>query len=104
MIGLALLGIGAVLLWAALTGRADRVLTALSMSVPAAVDKLTPPTTAGDNLPKTTASGSSGTDSGSHMGIDPNGNIIVINKDYGSMSAAEKDAANAFAHKIGNIG
>lgn len=43
-------------------------------------------------------------DSGTHMGIDSNGNIITINKDYGSMSASEKDAANNFAHQIGNVG
>lgn len=44
------------------------------------------------------------TDSGTHMGIDPNGNIITINKAYGDMSASEQDAANAFAHQIGNVG
>jgi len=43
-------------------------------------------------------------DSGTHMGIDPSGNIITINKDYGSMTGAEQDAANNFAHQIGNIG
>jgi hypothetical protein len=43
-------------------------------------------------------------DSGTHMGIDSSGNIITINKDYGSMTAAEKDAANNFAHQIGNVG
>jgi hypothetical protein len=43
-------------------------------------------------------------DSGTHMGIDSNGNIITINKDYGSMSGEEQDAANNFAHQIGNVG
>lgn len=42
-------------------------------------------------------------DSGTHMGIDSSGNIITINKDYGSMSPAEKDAANNYAHQIGNV-
>jgi hypothetical protein len=42
-------------------------------------------------------------DSGTHMGIDPSGNIVVINKAYGNMSAAEQDAANNYAHQIGNI-
>lgn len=43
-------------------------------------------------------------DSGTHMGIAPDGSIITINKDYGSMSDSEKDAANNYAHQIGNIG
>lgn len=43
-------------------------------------------------------------DSGTHMGIGPDGSIITINKDYGSMTGAEQDAANAFAHQIGNVG
>lgn len=43
-------------------------------------------------------------DSGSHMGIDANGNIVSIDKPYGSMTGEEKDAANAYAHQIGNVG
>lgn len=43
-------------------------------------------------------------DSGTHMGIDDSGNIITINKSYGDMSDSEKDAANAYAHQIGNVG
>ncbi|HEY7417556.1 MAG TPA: hypothetical protein VH593_20400 [Ktedonobacteraceae bacterium] len=43
-------------------------------------------------------------DSGTHMGIDPGGNIITINSDYGSMTPEQKDAANAYAHQIGNVG
>jgi len=43
-------------------------------------------------------------DSGTHMGIDPSGNIITINSSYGNMSDSEKDAANAYAHQIGNVG
>jgi hypothetical protein len=43
-------------------------------------------------------------DSGTHMGIDSSGNIVTINKDYGSMTNEEKDAANNFAHQIGNVG
>jgi hypothetical protein len=42
-------------------------------------------------------------DSGTHMGIDSNGNIVTINSTYGDMTAAQKDAANAYAHQIGNI-
>jgi hypothetical protein len=43
-------------------------------------------------------------DSGTHMGIDSSGAIITINSAYGDMTAAEKDAANAYARQIGNIG
>jgi|SRR5215469_17228026 len=42
-------------------------------------------------------------DSGTHMGIDPSGNIITINSTYANMTGAEQDAANAYAHQIGNI-
>lgn len=42
-------------------------------------------------------------DSGTHMGIDSSGNIITINNSYANMTAAEKDAANAYAHQIGNV-
>lgn len=41
-------------------------------------------------------------DSGTHMGIGPDGSIVTINKDYGSMSNEEKDWANAYAHQLGN--
>jgi len=43
-------------------------------------------------------------DSGTHMGIDSSGNIITINNSYGNMTPAEQDAANAYAHQIGNVG
>lgn len=43
-------------------------------------------------------------DSGSHMGIDSSGNIVTIDKPYGSMTDSEKDAANNYAHQIGNVG
>lgn len=43
-------------------------------------------------------------DSGTHMGIDSNGNIITINSSYADMTSSQKDAANAFAHQIGNVG
>lgn len=42
-------------------------------------------------------------DSGTHMGIDANGNIVTIDKPYAAMTPAEKDAANAYAHQIGNV-
>jgi len=42
-------------------------------------------------------------DSGTHMGIDSSGNIITINSSYGDMTPSQKDAANAYAHQIGNV-
>lgn len=47
---------------------------------------------------------SNSADSGVHMGIDSSGNIVTINSDYGSMTPAQKDAANNYAHQIGNVG
>lgn len=44
------------------------------------------------------------TDSGTHMGIDSSGAIITINSSYGNMTNEQKDAANAYAHQIGNVG
>jgi hypothetical protein len=43
--------------------------------------------------------GGGGSDSGSHMGLDSNGNIITINKPYGSMTDEEKDAANRYGRQ-----
>jgi hypothetical protein len=43
-------------------------------------------------------------DSGTHMGIDSSGNIVTINSSYGNMTPAQKDAANNYAHQIGNVG
>jgi len=109
MIGLALLGFGAVLIWAAFTRRGDNVLKALSINLPAAGA----PPASGGNASSGGNDGGGGThhgvmipgdDSGSHQGIDPSGNIITIPKDYGSMTPAEKDAANKYAHQIGNVG
>lgn len=43
-------------------------------------------------------------DSGTHMGIDSGGNIVTINSSYANMTPAQKDAANTYAHQIGNVG
>lgn len=43
-------------------------------------------------------------DSGVHMGIDSGGNIVTINSSYANMTPAQKDAANNYAHQIGNVG
>lgn len=47
---------------------------------------------------------SNAADSGVHMGIDSSGNIVTINSDYSSMTNEQKDAANNYAHQIGNVG
>lgn len=104
MLGLALVAIGGVLLWAAFTGRADRVIHALNMNLPAG-DASAP------GAPGSANSGGSGgathgnaADSGTHAGLDANGNVIQINKPYALMTPSEKDAANKFAIHIGNVG
>jgi len=53
---------------------------------------------------KSTSASANAADSGTHMGIDSSGNIITINSSYGDMTPDQKDAANAFAHQIGNVG
>lgn len=65
--------------------------------------------------PKSSSSGGGGsssgnkvsanaTDSGTHMGIDSSGNIVTINSSYADMTSSQKDAANNYAHQIGNVG
>lgn len=105
MLGLALLGIGSVLLWAAFTKRGDAVLAALNVDLPSAIT-YTPPTIQSSNGggESSTIHAANQTDSGSHMGLDSSGNVVTIDKTYGDMSDAEKDAANAYAHAIGNFG
>lgn len=110
MIGIALLGMGALLLWAAVTGRADAVMEALRLDLRA--PDLTLPDwlggggtgSGGGGSGSTGGGGGGGQDSGSHQGIDSSGNVITIDKNYGDMSDAEKDAANKYAHEIGNLG
>lgn len=113
MIGVALFGFGALLLWAAFTGRGDAVLNALQINLPAAGLPVTSLQGQASPTTKAQSDGSSGggasstvqPDSGSHMGFDlATGLTFAINKPYASMTDAEKDAANAYAVTIGNIG
>lgn len=101
MFGWAMLGVGALLIWGALTGKGDKIISALQMQLPTSKDTFNPGT--GKDFGGKTGSTPPGTDSGTHQGIDANGNVITIDKPYGSMTDAEKDAANAFAHQIGNL-
>lgn len=102
MLGLALIAIGAVCLWAALTGRANNVLSALKMQLPVvgegnAIE--TPSTGGGDSMPS-----ASGGDVGQHSAMTSGGLVYVINKAYSDMTDAEKGDANNYAHQVGNLG
>lgn len=111
MLGIALLAMGAVLLWAAFTKRGDAIIDALKMNLPAGID-FDPRDLglggggggSGGGGGGKSGGGGGGTDSGSHMGIDANGNVYEIPKNYGDMSDQEKDDANDYAHNIGNLG
>lgn len=104
MIGFLLLAAGAVFLWAAFTGRADRVLTALKMDLPTigAGNAIRP------NPPESSSSspsGSSGTgDTGTHSALTDGGLAYIIDKAYADMTDQEKHDANNFANQIGNLG
>lgn len=103
MIGLAILAFGAVLLWAAFTKRGDAVLNALGVSLPAPDPPQQSIADAGGGSGGGGGSHSGGNpDSGSHAGLLPDGTIINIDKPYADMTDAEKDAANDYAHQIGN--
>jgi len=86
-------------MWNAITGNSgfDVSLDDLAKAVNPYINK--PPGTTSSKSGSPTSANSS--DSGSHMGIDSSGNIITIDKPYGSMTDAEKDAANNYAHQMG---
>jgi len=100
MLGYAVIGAGALLIWIAATGKANVFLTALKVQLPTAGAGNTIVQT--PDKPGSISSGGGATigDSGSHMGIDADGNIITIDKPIANMTDEEKDAANAFAHKF----
>lgn len=101
MLGLILLAGGAVLLWAAFTGRATNVLAALKMDLPAigAGNAIVSGTT-----PGASSSGGSSSDSGSHAGLTDGGLSYTIAKAYADMTDQEKHDANNFAHQQNNLG
>ena len=114
MIGPILIIAGAYWFWVLFHGRAGDMWNAItgnsgfSANLDSLANAINPQSSSGGNSSSSggtsTGSGSGNApDSGTHMGIDPNGNIITINSPYGSMTPAEQDAANAYAHQIGNI-
>lgn len=113
MIGPLLIITGLYWMWALFHGKAGAMWNAITgnSGFSATLDDLAKATVplinsggGGGGGSKTSAPVSGNTaDSGTHMGIDPSGNIITINSDYGSMSDSQKDAANAYAHQIGNV-
>jgi len=107
MIGLALLAVGAVCLWAAFTGRATNVLAALKMQLPTvgAGNTIVPtPTTGNSDGSSSPTDTSSSTDIGSHSAMTAGGLVYVINKAYADMTDSEKADANNYAHQINNLG
>lgn len=99
MLGYGVLAFGLIMLWIAATGKGEKFLTALKVQLPSAGsgNTIVPTPATGGSL---TSGGGATLDSGSHMGIDANGDIVSINKAYNDMTNEEKDAANAFARKF----
>ena len=102
MIGLALLALGAVALWAAFTGRAESVLSALAMQLPAigAGNRIVSGTTDG----ALASSSSSSSDSGEHSALTDGGLVYTIKKAYADMTDDEQHDANNYAHNQENLG
>jgi hypothetical protein len=106
MIGLLLIAGGAVFLWAAFTGRATNVLSALKMDLPAvgAGNAIVNPGGSGGSGGTGSSGSGSSSDSGSHSALSDGGLSYVINKAYADMTQAEKHDANNFANQVGNLG
>lgn len=111
MIGPIVIVVGLLGLWAVVSGKASGVLDAIvgsgfNASLDNALGNLnlssaSSAPNSGGNSGSPSGSSGVGSDIGTHMGIDNQGNLIVINKAYGDMTDAEKDAANRFAHQQG---
>jgi hypothetical protein len=113
MLGLVLLALGAVALWAAFTGRATAVLTALKMDLPqvgqgnAIVSGTTGSdgsSTGSDSSGSTTTADSDTADSGQHSAMTDGGLVYIINSTYADMTDSEKHDANNYANQVGNLG
>lgn len=113
MLGQVLIIAGVFFIWSAWKGKARPIWNAItgdtnfSTKLDGLANAIGPLSSSGGGSGggKSGGSGSSNQpDSGTHMGIDSSGNIVTIDKPYGSMTNAEKDAANNFAHQIGNVG
>lgn len=108
MIGLVLLALGAVCLWAAFTGRAENVLSALKMNLPTigAGNAIVSGTNDGNGTASSGGSSSGGgaSDIGSHSALSDGGLSYIINKAYEDMTQDEKHDANNYAHNQENFG
>jgi hypothetical protein len=105
VLGLALLAIGAVALWAAFTGRATNVLAALKMDLPkigAGNAIVTPPSESGPGGTNDAARAAA-SDIGTHTALTDGGLAYAINKAYANMTDQEKHDANNFAHNQSNL-
>lgn len=103
MIGLALLGLGAVCIWAALTGRANNVLSALKTQLPT-LGEGNAIVTPKDGGSSGSGGGSSSADIGSHTALTDGGLVYTISKAYADMTDQEKHDANNYAHQQDNLG
>jgi hypothetical protein len=105
MIGLLLLAGGAIFVWAAFTGRATNVLSALKMDLPAvgAGNTIVPNPSSSSGGSGSSGSGSS-SDSGMHSALTDGGLSYTIDKAYADMTQSEKHDANNFAHNASNLG
>lgn len=117
IVGLVLIVGGVFMLWVVFRGKAPAMWDAITgnsgfdAKLNSFADAINPKSSGtgggggggGSTGSKTTASANA-PDSGTHMGIDSSGNIVTINSSYGNMTPDQKDAANAFAHQIGNVG
>lgn len=105
MIGLLLIAGGAVFLWAAFTGRATNVLSALKMELPA-VGAGNPIVTGGSGGGGSSGGSSSGSsaDIGVHSALTDGGLAYSIEKAYADMTDSEKHDANNYAHNADNFG
>lgn len=101
MLGYAVIGAGALLLWIAATGKADKFFEALKIQLPNPGSGNTIVATPSSGNSLINGSGDGNVDSGTHQGLAADGTIFTIDKAYQDMSDAEKDAANNFAHVLG---
>lgn len=100
MLGLALLALGILLLWAAFTGRGDAIINALNMDLPSAGAN---PSSGGGGGGGGGGSGgggssSSSTDIGTHQAETATGDVYTVNSTYGSATPQQQDDMNRFAH------
>lgn len=103
MLGFAILGIGALFIWASLTGRATAVLDALNINLPGQGTGSGGSSGGSGGGGGGGGSSSSNTDIGTHQAMDANGNIYTVNSTYGNATAQQQDDMNRYANNIGNF-